>query len=97
MAIEGISSLGGINQPNERKVDSDKRVDRDKQAEKSAGGSNDTVELSSGEAARLNSLFDSIPDVRSDKVEALRAQVEDGSYNVEPEDLADSILDELIY
>jgi flagellar biosynthesis anti-sigma factor FlgM len=94
MAIEGISSLGGINQPDDRKVDSDKRVDREKQAEKSAG-SNDTVELSSGEAARLNSLFDSIPDVRSDKVEALRSQIENGSYNVEPDALVDSILEEL--
>ena len=95
MAIEGISSLGGINQPEDRKVESDKRVDREKQAEQSAGGSSDTVELSSGEAARLNTIIDSIPDVRSDKVEALRSQIESGSYNIEPEDLADSILEEL--
>lgn len=94
MAVEGISSLGGINQPEDRKVGSDKRVDREKQADHAAGG-NDTVELSSGEAARLNSIIDSIPDVRSEKVEALRSQVENGTYNVDPETLADSILDEL--
>ena len=94
MAIEGISSLGGINQPEDRKVGSDKRVDREKKADQPADGS-DTVELSSGEAARLNSLFDSVPEVRSEKVEALRQQIADGSFNVEPEALADSILEEL--
>ena len=94
MAIEGISSLGGINQPEDRKIGSDKRVDREKQADQPADGS-DTVEISNGEAARLNSLFDSIPDVRSEKVEALQQQIADGSYNVEPEALAESILEEL--
>jgi len=36
-----------------------------------------------------------MPEIRSDKVEALRRATQDGTYNVSPEKIAQAVFDEL--
>ena len=54
----------------------------------------DDAELSS--AASLVSQAASLPDVRAEKVEAVKAAIADGSYNVSSADVAQSIVDHML-
>lgn len=56
----------------------------------------DTVNLSS-EARDFNvatSVLSKIPDVRMDKVNKIKAQIENGTYNVTASDIADKLINE---
>lgn len=55
----------------------------------------DTVEISdrSRELARARQAVDAAPDVRSDKVAAIKKSIEDGTYSVSPQLLAQKLLD----
>lgn len=44
------------------------------------------------EIQRITQLIKDLPDVREDRVQALKAQVENGTYNVSSEDIADLII-----
>lgn len=44
------------------------------------------------EVQRITQLIKDLPDVREDRVQALKAQVESGTYNVSSEDIADLII-----
>jgi negative regulator of flagellin synthesis FlgM len=44
------------------------------------------------EVTRITQLIKELPDVREDRVQALKAQVENGTYNVSSEDIADLII-----
>jgi negative regulator of flagellin synthesis FlgM len=54
----------------------------------------DRLELSvqSREIAHLNELIQSTPDIRGDKVEKARRELETGTYNVKAEKIAEHIL-----
>ena len=54
----------------------------------------DRFELSArnGEIAHLNELIQSIPDIREDKVEKVRQELENGTYNVKADKIAEKIL-----
>ena len=79
------------------------RVSEKKSGEAAAKSKADRVSLS-GAAQGLNKLkeiVNSMPDVRADKVEALKNSIASGSYNVKGNDVAgklikDSIVDGLI-
>jgi negative regulator of flagellin synthesis FlgM len=78
---------------------STQRLDSPQQSEQSAkgGGSppdTDRLELSvrSREISHLNDLIQSIPDVRDAKVEQVRRELENGTYNVKAEKIADKII-----
>jgi len=64
----------------------------------SASSGEDSVELSSSttEFLRLRKLVDSAPDTRQDRVDQLRQQISEGTYNVPASDIAKAILDEWI-
>lgn len=51
----------------------------------------DSVQLS-GEATRLNSRVQSAPEIDESKVSAIRSSIEDGSYKVDYQALAKSII-----
>ncbi len=55
----------------------------------------DTVEISdrSRELARARQAVDAAPDVRSDKVAGIKKRIEDGTYSVSPQLLAQKLLD----
>ena len=61
---------------------------------KSAVRSEDKIQLS-GEAAKIGKLVETIkdlPDVRQEKVDALREKIEAGEYNPSSVDIADAML-----
>jgi len=55
----------------------------------------DSVEISerARELARAQRAVEAAPDMRADKVAELKQQIEDGTYNVPAEALADKLLD----
>jgi len=60
----------------------------------SVRSSSDSVEISdrSRELARARQAVDAAPDVRADKVAEIRKRIEDGTYSVSPELLAQKLL-----
>ena len=93
MSIEGISSLGGLSQAQDRKIENDAKAKNQPKTEDVK--KDDSVEVR-GDVAKLKTALEDTPDVRSDKIEALQEQIKDGSYKVPSERIADIILDELI-
>ena len=95
MAIHGIGGGQGPGQPDQvgnRKID-ESSFNRD-HAAKIEGG--DRVELSP-EARQIIQLAEQtrqLPEIREDRVAALRQQLADGTYNVDPQQVAASILEE---
>lgn len=61
----------------------------------SVRSSSDTVEISdrSRELARARQAVDAAPDVRADRVAEIRKRIEDGTYSVSPELLAQKLLE----
>jgi negative regulator of flagellin synthesis FlgM len=57
--------------------------------------SSDSVEISDAarELAKARQAVDAAPDVRSDKVAAIKKRIEDGTYSVSPELLARKLLE----
>ncbi len=67
------------------------------QAEPVANVAGDTIEISTpGQVGKLSSTIAGLPDVRMEKIEDIRGAVEEGSYHVESEKLAKSVVDEAL-
>ncbi len=64
----------------------------------SKASATDTVALSTGskEVQQMRQIIDDTPDVRADRVEALKSQVESGEYQVDSRDIADKMLSSLM-
>lgn len=87
-------------------VTADNRVQtkksKDAEAAKSTGslssGMVDRVEISSGskDVQRMQQILQNTPDVRMERVEALRQQIARGQYEVNPLDIADKMLGSLV-
>jgi len=91
MRIEGVNSgqLQKIYQQQRRLLDRD---GAEQQRE-----SGDSMEISA-EARQIHNIareMDEVPEVRSERVQELRQQVQSGNYEVDPEQVAESILAEL--
>lgn len=58
----------------------------------------DKVELSAGtkDAQKIKEILSETPEVRADKVEALKQQIEKGEYQVDAEQIADKLLMSLL-
>lgn len=50
------------------------------------------VSPSAHEVQQIKKLVNSLPDQRTDRVQALKAQIDSGSYNISGEDIADLII-----
>jgi len=63
-----------------------------------SGQPNDTVQLSAAQTvlSSLVSQLANVPDVRQQKVDALRAQIQSGQYQASNEQVANAIVDELV-
>jgi len=59
-----------------------------------AGSGSDTVQVSSkfAEVQQLTTKLQQVPDVRTDRVSALKAKIQQGTYNPDAADVAESIL-----
>ena len=77
-----------------------KPLDKPKIPKKGEGQSSsaDKVELSiqSKEINRINDILKETPEVRSEKIAALKKQIEEGEYNVDAEAVADRMIKESI-
>jgi len=62
---------------------------------KSAPGDSVTLSDRSREAQRLKDLVEKVPDVRSERVAELRKAVQDGTYRVSGDKIAEKLLTEL--
>jgi negative regulator of flagellin synthesis FlgM len=80
----------------ETKVDSVKRPDSSK--ETSTQGSTDRVELSKDyqELNKVKRVTMELPDVRSERVDQVRKQIADNTYQVKATQIADKMLEELM-
>jgi negative regulator of flagellin synthesis FlgM len=92
MEINGTNPLIVLN----NKV---QRLDSSQQSERAlAGGAehpdSDRLEISarSREISHLNELIQSTPDIREEKVAAVRREIESGTYNVKAEKIAEKII-----
>lgn len=94
MDINGINPLGRLDKAEQR---SDKDVSPAKPAEVRSEPAKDTVEVSSnGDVARHAAEIAELPEVRTERVEALQTAIARGTYEVPAEDIAAKILDELV-
>jgi negative regulator of flagellin synthesis FlgM len=65
-----------------------------KPSEESLSSPNDRIELLARirELLNLDEMIRSTPDIRTDKVEQVRSAIQDGTYNVKAEKIADKIV-----
>ena len=92
MEINGTNPLIGLNK-NVQRLDSPQQPE----PTQAAGGSrpdSDRLELSvrSREISHLEELIRSTPDVREDRVNQVRSEIESGTYNIKAEKIADKII-----
>ena len=80
----------------ETKVDGVKRLDSSK--ETSTQGSTDRVELSKDyqELNKVKRVTMELPDIRSERVDQVRKQIADNTYQVKATQIADKMLEELM-
>ncbi len=76
------------------------KVGEKKAGVKGAGepGKTDSVQISteSRKAARLREVLDSHPDIREEKVTALKKEVDEGTYKVDSNKVADKVIREAL-
>ena len=101
MKIRDKINVGGANLHNPEKVKG--KASEKKSGEAAATSKPDKVSLSGAakELYKLKEMVNSMPDVRADKVEALKNSIASGSYTVKGNDVAgklitSSIVDSLI-
>lgn len=95
MEIDGKSPLVDLSNRLNRLEIQEQQLQRSHQAgQEPVRSDSDRVEISvrSREVQQLDQLIRSIPDVREARVEQLRQAIEDGTYNVRAEQVAEKIL-----
>ena len=94
MTIDGIDPLGRLNKA-EQRAERDIRSTGSAKAEKEPA--RDTVEVSSdGQISNLAAVVSDLPEVRTERIEALQAAISEGTYNIPSDDIAAKIIEELI-
>jgi len=92
MEINGTNPLIGLTK-NVQRLDSLQQSERN---QITGGGNSDSdrLELSvrSREISHLEELIQSTPDVREDRVNQVRSQIERGTYNIKAEKIAEKII-----
>jgi negative regulator of flagellin synthesis FlgM len=92
MEINGNNPLIGLNK-NVQRLDAPKQAGRVQKGECAVSGA-DRLELSVRglEISHLEDLIRSTPDVREERVEQVRREIESGTYNIKAEKIADKII-----
>ena len=94
MEIDGKNPLVGLN-ANLQRIDVQSQYQKaQKSSEESSKSENDRIELSvrSREIQHLDELIRSTPDIREAKVEQIRSAIENGTYNVKAEKIAEKLI-----
>ena len=92
MKIDSQNTISGINLYQNDQLA--KKAENGQQSVKTQEQQLDRVELSTrkGEIEKLDKAINALPDVRSERVAALKKQIADGSYQVDPMDVAAKML-----
>jgi negative regulator of flagellin synthesis FlgM len=92
MKIDSQNTISGINLYQNDQLA--KKAENGQQSVKTQEQQLDRVELSTrkGEIEKLDKAINALPDVRSERVAALKQQIADGSYQVDPMDVAAKML-----
>ncbi len=92
MEIDGTNPLISLN-TNVQRLDAPQQSAR---TQKSGGDASDSdrleVSVQGMEASHMQSLIQSTPDVREDRVNQVRGQIESGTYNIKAEKIAEKIV-----
>ncbi len=93
MKIQGNQGSPGIPE-----LAGSQRVERAQIEQDSPIGKEDSVRISSRakEVASIKARVDAVPDVRTDRVEELRAGIEAGTYNIRGEMVAEKMIRETL-
>jgi negative regulator of flagellin synthesis FlgM len=94
MEIDGKNPLVGLN-ANFQRIDAQSQYQKAPlSSEESSKSENDRIELSvrSREIQHLDELIQSTPDIREAKVDQIRSAIENGTYNVKAEKIADKMI-----
>jgi negative regulator of flagellin synthesis FlgM len=93
ISVEEVSRLLAV-APSERNARPSGRVAVASREETLSGREAAHVEVSASaqEVQQIRRLVNDLPDVREDRVRALKAQIESGTYNVSGEDIADLMI-----
>ncbi len=94
MEINGSKPLVGLNASLQKLDLQQQNQQQPKTGVANSSSSSDRIELSvrGREIQHLDSLILSTPDIREAKVEQVRSAIENGTYNVKAEKIADKIL-----
>jgi negative regulator of flagellin synthesis FlgM len=92
MEINGTNP--SIANPNPQRVEASQESQRSLKTRAGQNPESDSLELSvkSREISHLEDLIRSTPDVREERVQAVRSQIESGTYNVKAEKIAEKIV-----
>ncbi len=92
MEINGNTPLIGLNKSVQRLDSAQKSESVQKRGQTSSDS--DRIELSTRglEYSRIEDMIRSTPDVREDRVNQVRSQIESGTYNVKAEQIAEKII-----
>jgi len=77
------------------KIGKSQKVDKLKPPEKIRGEDRVNLSRDAQEISRLKSLIAELPEIRADKVEAIKKAIESGTYTIDPLKIAEKILEEL--
>lgn len=78
--------------PFERTAGTSHAVVADRSAVRTTPASHIDISDKANEVRRVAGLIKQLPEVREDRVQALKAQIENGTYHVSSEDIADLII-----
>ncbi len=92
MEINGTNPL--IVKTNVQRLENPQPTERTSKSGEGQNPDSDRLELSvrSREISRFDELIRSTPDVRESRVEQLRSEIENGTYNVKAEKIAEKII-----
>ena len=80
----------------ERPSQSGNRVDLKKAARSAVGEDKAHLSLDQARIRELEAKVNALPEVRTERVKALRQRLEEGSYDVKPQQTAEAMMSELL-
>lgn len=81
--------------PEAQKIDKKKSVKSSGSAEGAEKGDRVDISGRAGEAARYKNEISQLPDMRTEKMQAIEKAIAEGSYRVDPDKIAGKIIEEL--
>jgi len=96
MKIQGNNPLDGKDLINKVR-EANKQQDAEKKDDtKKTEGSNDKISLSgkAKEMGELKKLIHDLPEIRTDKIEAVKKSIDNGTYTIDPLKIAGKIIEE---